>query len=210
MNPLDTLTLRVAPRHTALLVVDMQNDFCAEGGYVSKLGRDVTACQRIVPQLEALVAGARLSGVPVIWIRADYEAEKVPEPMRLRQTQMGRGLSCCIPGSWGAEPFALRSQAGEAVVTKHSYSAFIGTDLDATLRGMGVRSLVVAGVQTNVCIESTIRDAHSLGYYLIVPRDGVASHMAYEHEATLRNVAFLFGDVVDSAELLGHWQPRAA
>ena len=210
MTPLETLSQRVAPRHTALLVIDMQNDFCAEGGYVSKLGRDVTACQAIVPRLETLIAGARRFGVPVLWVQADYGSERVPEPMRLRQSQMGRGFTCCVEGSWGAAPFGLVPGSDEATVVKHSYSGFIGTDLDLRLRAMRVRSLVVAGVQTNVCVESTIRDAHSRGYYSVVPRDAVASHMASEHEATLRNVAFLFGDVVETPDLLNLWEPRAA
>lgn len=210
MSLLETLEDRAAAASAAILVVDMQNDFCAEGGYISKLGRDTSACRRIVPALSGLVAAARGAGMPVIWLQARYDAGDVPEPMRLRQAQMGGGMTCCAEGSWGAEPFGLEPEAEDVVVIKHTFSGFVGTPLDEILRERGVRSIVLAGVQTNVCVESTLRDAHAHGYYVIVPRDAVASHMPDEHSATLRNVAFLFGDVVETDDLVRLWGGQSA
>lgn len=206
---LESLGDKLDPRHTALLVVDMQNDFCASEGYVAKVGRDVSRCQAAVKPISQLVDAARASGVRVAWVQAQYDPDKIPEPMRVRLNKMGNGVFACLGGSWGAEPYGVTPAKGETVVVKHCFSGFSGTDLDRLLREGGIRSLVIVGVQTNVCVDSTLRDAHSRGYYIVVPRDGVASHMKEAHEATLINVAFCYGDVVDSADVLKHWMGPA-
>lgn len=196
-------------RRTALIVVDMQNDFCADGGYVSRLGRDPAACRAIVPALGELIAAARSAGIPVLWLVADYDPQTVPAAMRARQAEMGMTDICCARGSWGAAPFGVVPAAGEPVIVKHCYSGFIGTDLRDRLEALGVETLVFTGVQTNVCVESTLRDAHSLGYYPVVVDDCVASHMPAQHEATLANVRFLLGYVAESAALKREWQAGA-
>jgi len=193
-------------RRTALVVVDMQNDFCADGGYVSKLGRDPAACRAIVPKLAELIAAARAKRVPVYWLMADYDQNAVPAAMRARQSEMGMAaVTCCARGSWGAAPFGVAPEAGEPVIVKHCYSGFAGTDLDQRLRQAGVETLVFTGVQTNVCVESTLRDAHSRGYFPVLVSDCVASHMTAQHDATVANVRFLFGYVAGSAELKTAW-----
>jgi len=193
-------------RRTALVVVDMQNDFCADGGYVSKLGRDPAACRAIVPKLSELIAAARAGGVPVYWLMADYDQTAVPAAMRARQSEMGMAeITCCARGSWGSAPFGVAPEAGEPVIVKHCYSGFAGTDLDQRLRQAGIETLVFTGVQTNVCVESTLRDAHSHGYFPVLVSDCVASHMAAQHEATVANVRFLFGYVAESTQLEVEW-----
>ncbi len=202
---LKSLAERLGPGRPALLVVDMQNDFCAEGGYVSRLGRDVGACGRIVPALRDLIASARAADVPVIWLMAEYEHDAITRPMLAKQREMGVADVCCAQGSWGAAPFGVAPEPGEPVVVKHRYSGFVGTDLDALLAERGVQTLVIAGVQTNVCVESTLRDGHSRGFYIVLAGDCVASHMPAQHDATLANVGFLLGDVTDGATIAGHW-----
>ena len=91
------------------------------------------------------------------------------------------------------------------LTTKHTYSGFAGTDLAARLAALGRKTLVFTGVQTQVCVESTLRDAHSLGYFCVVPQDAVGSHTPALHEATLNNVRFLFGDVCASADVRKAW-----
>ena len=93
----------------------------------------------------------------------------------------------------------------EPVIEKSCYSAFVGTDVEEQLRRRGVRTLVFAGVQTNVCVESSLRDAVSRGFYAVLASDCVASHTAPLHEATLNNVRFLFGDVLDRAAITRVW-----
>lgn len=207
MSFLATLAERLAPSHSALLIVDMQNDFCAAGGYVEKvLGKDAGQCRAVVAPIAALADRARTARVPVLWVRADYSPDKVPPHMALKAHERGSAAPFCHGGTWGAEFFELGPAAGEAVIDKHCFSAFIGTTLERRLREADIRTVVLAGVQTNVCIESTLRDAASLGFHVVVPTDCVASHAPVLHDATLKNVAFLFGDVLPSTEVARIWQ----
>ncbi|MDB5410596.1 MAG: isochorismatase family protein [Rhodospirillales bacterium] len=206
---LTSVEARLAPGHTALLVIDMQNDFCAEGGYVeTSIGRDASACRAVAAPIAGLVADARSAGVPVVWVAANYETARLPAGMQAISRQRGITTVCCAPGSWGAALFRLAALPGEAIVEKSCYSGFRGTNLETLLRSMAVRSLVLAGVQTNVCVESTLRDGHSLGFYMVLAEDCVASHMPDLHEATLKNARFLLGDVLTRRDIAGHWGAR--
>ena len=201
-----SLSAQVAPAHAVVLVVDMQNDFCAAGGYVDRvIKRDLTTCREVARPVNGLVAAARAAKVPVIWLRANYARDLVPEPMRAKLERQNIADVCCAAGSWGADWYGVAPAPGEPVVEKHCYSGFMGTDLQERLRKLRVRTLVFAGVQTHVCVESTLRDAHSLGYYCVVPEDCVASHTPPAHQATLASVKFLFGEVTTLAELTTIW-----
>lgn len=197
---------RLSGASSALLVIDMQNDFCAPGGYISSLGIDVSPIAPIVPCLAKLIDEARQAGVPVIWVFAQYEDHLIPRSMLARKQQQGVKSVCCAKGSWGGEPFGVSPADGERVILKHNYDAFHQTDLDQTLRDLGVETLVFAGVQTNVCVESAVRHAHSLGYYTIIAADCVASHMQAQHEASLKTLGFLFADLLDSDSIARNWR----
>src|SRR5262249_6123050 len=113
---------RVAPGHTALLVIDLQNDFVSEGGYIEKVvGRNTAACRAILPAATALIDAARQAKVPVIWVVADYSHGKIPVPAQARLARQGWKEVCCAPGSWGHDFAGPRPQAGETVITKHSF-----------------------------------------------------------------------------------------
>jgi ureidoacrylate peracid hydrolase len=196
----------VDPAHTALLVIDMQNDFCAEDGYATvQLKKDLSPCRATVAPIMRTVEAARGAGVPVLWVRAHYDDSYIAPPMRARNKMMGATATCCAEGSWGADFFGVEPAEGEPVINKHRFNAFFETGLHERLQGMGVRSLVLTGVQTNVCIESTYREAFSLGYFLAIPEDGVASHTPPSHEASMANFRFLFGEVTSSDELTEIW-----
>lgn len=197
----------VAPAHCAVVVIDMQNDFCAPGGWTETVvKKDISSCKPAAEATQNLVAAARAAGVPVLWVRADYSPERLPAPMQARNQRMGMTQVCCAPGTWGADWYVVRPAPGEAVLTKHCFSGFMGTHLDGELRKRGVRSIVFAGVQSHVCVESTLRDAHSHGYYCVVAQDCVASHTPPAHEVMLANARFLFGEVSDSASLAEIWK----
>lgn len=205
-EPLATREARLDPAHTAVLVIDMQHDFCAEDGYVERVvGRSTAACRDLVAPLSAFLASARAVGVPVIWVRAIYDPERLPPGIRAKQLQNGPQV-CCGTGSAGAEFFGVAPTEGELVADKHSYSAFVGTELGDRLRAMGLRSLVFTGVQTNVCVETSLRDAVCEGFYAAIASDCVASHAPALHDATLANVGALFGDVLPAAEMISAWQ----
>lgn len=200
---------RLAPGRTALVVVDMQNDFCAPGGYIAgALGRDVSGLAPIVPGIEALLAGARGAGMPVLWLAARYEEALVPPSMLAQKRRLGIEATCCRAGTWGADFFGVRPVEGEWVFEKHTYSGFSNPDFAAHLGRLGVQALVFCGVQTNVCVESTLREAHARGFDVALAADAVASHAPQLHEATLANVRFLFGDVVPAAEIVAGWRAR--
>ncbi|HLG87767.1 MAG TPA: isochorismatase family cysteine hydrolase [Alphaproteobacteria bacterium] len=200
------LSERVAPRHTVLLVVDMQNDFCGAGGFIERvIKKDAGACRRVAEPIDRLVAVARATGVPVLWLRANYEPSGLPENMRARLVEHGISDGCCIPGTWGYDWYGPRPAPNERIIEKRCYDGFVGTSLDAECRALGVRTILLSGVQTNVCVEATLRHAHALGYYCVVAEDCVASHTAAAHEATLAAIRSLLGDVVPLAEVARLW-----
>jgi ureidoacrylate peracid hydrolase len=202
---------RYAPAHTALLIVDLQQDFCSPGGYISALGKDVVPIAAVVAPVQRLLAAARAAGAPVAWLTACYEDDLVPPGMLRRKREMRVERVCCAEGSWGAALLpGLEPAKGEPIIVKHSYSGFSNPGLEAFLRQHGVESLVLCGVQTNICVESTLRDGHSRGYHIGVAADAVASHTPPLHEATLANVRFLFGDVLPAADFMGFWSGEAA
>ena len=197
----------VEPAHTAVLVIDMQNDFCAPGGHTEvNLGKDVADCQAAVAPIERLVASARRAGAPVVWIKADYDRAYLSPPIHARQVARGIAEAYCVSGTWGAAFYRVSPEEGDLVIEKHRHSAFIGTPLDRVLRDRGIRTVVVAGVQTHVCVESSLRDASARGYYVVVPGDCVGSFDRDLHDKTLRCVAMHFGEVVESAALLASWR----
>ncbi len=195
------------PRHsTALLLIDMQNDFCAKGGYIDVvMGKDTSAADGIRSAVTRLLNAARAAGIPVIWIKADYSPKNIPASMQRKLQRRGITAVCCEPGTWGSDWFCVRPESGESIVVKHAYGGFIGTQLDDLLRKQNIDTLVFAGVQTQVCVESTVREAHSLGYMSIVAQDAVASHTPVLHEASLANIRFLFGDTYPVEAIAAVW-----
>lgn len=203
---LQTADERLKPAGSAVVVIDMQNDFCAEGGYVETVvGRDAGPCRAVAEPIGGLVSDARAAGVPVIWVRADYRPETLPSGMLAKQRERSDAV-CCAPRSWGYAFYGVAPSDDEAVFDKHCYSAFVGTELEAHLRAAQIETLVFAGVQTNVCVETSFRDAVCRGFYGVLAVDCVASHAPPLHEATIANIGFLFGDVLPREAIAGHWK----
>lgn len=211
---LRTLEEKVAPGHTALIMVDVQNDFCATGGFLDRTygprGFQMHDIQAMVPRLEGLLAAARKAGLLRIFIQSYYDDCYLSDPMVEMMERDGRDLPLCLKGSWGADFYHIRPQEGEIVVNKHRFNAFEGTDLDLVLRNHQIRTLVLTGVATNVCVESTLRAGFFKNYYIVCPGDCVASYNASLHQATLQNVSCYFGVVTESETLCRLWAPRVA
>lgn len=207
MEILRALPARVDPAHAAVLVVDMQNDFCAEGGYIHKTRKsDMSGSPALAQRISSLVEVARARGVPIVWIRANYEPRFLSPQAILKREERPGGLVCCAGGTWGWEFFEIHPQADDLVIEKHSFSGFFGTDLDRLLRFRGIKTLIMTGVATNTCVESTLRDAFFLGYYIVLVEDCCASTAQHLHQATLDNVRANFGDVRPAAELTQAWR----
>jgi ureidoacrylate peracid hydrolase len=131
---LSTLEQKVLPAHAALLVVDVQNDFVADGGFFDQVGADVKTIQRAIPPLAQLVDRAREAGVLVVFIQAIYDPQYLSAPMRERDLRVGRRMPRCLTGSWGADFHAIAPRPNEPVVIKHRYSAFANSELDDLLK----------------------------------------------------------------------------
>jgi nicotinamidase-related amidase len=204
---LTTLDDRLEPAHCALLVIDMQNDFCAEDGYLHRLtGADMSPNAALADRIMSLVDTARAADVPVIWVVACYDPDKVSESQLARQRAAGISDTCCESGSWGSGFFGVTPAPDEPVVTKYCYDGFFRTGLDALLKERGVRSVVATGVATHICVDSTVRGALFHGYYAVVPADCVGGYPAAAHDASLRCLGGLFADVTDMAAVAAAWR----
>jgi ureidoacrylate peracid hydrolase len=210
---LRTLREKVESGHSALLIVDVQNDFCAEGGGMHREGRDLSLAQAMVPRLAALIEQARTAGVPCIWIRNVYNhapnfylSEVWLEQALRRRKGAYVEYPMCERDGWGGDFYQVRPNPDEAIVVKHRYGAFECTDLDLVLRSRGIRTVIMTGVATNVCVETTARQAFLRDYYVVFTSDCTATYSQVEHDATLANIDNFFGQVAASSEIVACWQ----
>jgi nicotinamidase-related amidase len=200
------------PDHTAVVVIDVQHDFCsADGAMATVLGLDLSPIQRRVPDVNALVADARALGVPVVWVREAFLRDRMTSHQRRLYTD-GDGIWLVGEGTEGAGWYAELTSPlpGEPVVTKRNYDAFSNTDLDLLLRGLGVRTVVMAGFTTNVCVETGARQAYVKGYDLVVVSDCTAAPSQAEHDASLVNIGKYFGAVLDRHAVADAWRRHRA
>ncbi|HEY2317845.1 MAG TPA: isochorismatase family cysteine hydrolase [Solirubrobacteraceae bacterium] len=203
----------VAPAHTALVVVDMQRDFCAPAGAFDRLGIDISMYPPMVPRLVRLVEAGRAAGVPIVFVlmtvlpgRASESPAQIRFNLRMHLNLAdGAALSYTADGSEGQQLIAeLREQPGDLIVKKYRSSGFWGTNLDLLLRSNGIQSVVVAGCTTEGCVESTARDAMFNDYYVVIAEDCVASDDHAQHDASMLLMRHRF-DIATSEQILGEW-----
>ena len=204
----------VDPAHTALLVVDMQRDFCEPGGAFDELGVDLSMYPPLIPRIARMISGARRAGVQVIFIQMTVLPGRLSESpaqirfnLRLHLSSHGEvePLRYAADGSAGQEILPELAPAdGDAVVKKYRSSGFWGTNLDMLLRSNGIESVVVTGCTTEGCVESTARDALFNDYYVVIAEDCVASDDRAQHEASLLLMRHRF-DMAGSEEVLRVW-----
>lgn len=201
---------RYDPAHTALIVVDVQNDFCAPTGSLATLGFDISAVQQIIPRLQQLASTARAVGVPVIFVQTLHD-DTTDSPQWLGRVGEGPGTErtglTCRTGSWGSEFYAIDPAPGDVIVTKNRFSAFVGTNLDMILRTRGVASLLFTGVTTETCVESSLRDGLFHEYYVSLVEDCTASYREEAQRASVDIIAANFGTVLSSNQIVGLWRP---
>ncbi|MGV7031004.1 cysteine hydrolase family protein [Methylobacterium symbioticum] len=182
-------TVRLDAARTAVVVVDMCNDFCKPGGAMVLPGYE-----RLLGPQRAIIAAARSVGAPVVWVHDSHRRNLRRDREWLKRTPH------CVEGTWGVEIIAdLEARDDEIHVVKHRYSAFFGTDLDVTMKDMLVDQLIVMGVVTNICVRSTVHDAFFLGYEIVVPEDACAATGPREQASSLYDIATHFGVVSDAA-----------
>jgi nicotinamidase-related amidase len=207
----------VDPRHTALLVVDMQRDFCVPGWAFDRLGVDISMYPAMIPRLARLIEGARAAGVPLVYVQMTVLPNRASES----PAQIRFNLRLHLPSHGELEPLQyaaddsegqgfvdeLAAQPGDLVVKKYRSSGFWGTNLDMLLRSNGIKSIVMTGCTTEGCVESTARDALFNDYYVVIAEDCVASDDREQHEASLLLMRHRF-DVAASDEIFAIWSGR--
>jgi nicotinamidase-related amidase len=185
------------PRVSALVVIDMQRDFIETGGFGESLGNDVSRLAAIVPTVARLIAGCRAAGIPVIHTKEYHRPDlsDCPSAKRNRgnpslrigdEGPMGRLLVSGEPGTEIVE--ALAPIQGEAVIEKPGKGAFYRTELSDVLESLGARTLLLAGVTTEVCVQTTMREANDRGYDCLLVEDATESYFAEFKAATLAMV----------------------
>ena len=189
---------------TAVVIIDMQNGFCHPQGSFAKAGADVSGCGAAAPGCGELVALARAAGLPVAWTRAIHR-DDLSDWRMLTEVPMYAGLigvGSCVEGSWDAAFVdGLAPADGELVVSKSRFSPFYETGLEPWLRQRGVENLLIGGVGTSACVESTVRDAsqRDFGTYVVAEATGDISATAHEH--SLHIMGSLFGWTVSLADV---------
>lgn len=208
-----TLEEKVDPAHAAVLVIDMQNDFCAGGGMGEREGFDISAVQAMARRLPDFLDRARASNLPVIFVRNIYSTDGnryLSDAWLEQAARMRKGsytlYPVCGEHHWGGEFYGgLAPGSNDQVITKHRFNAFHNTDLDLFLKNRGIRTLIFTGCLTNVCVETTAREAFMRDYYVVVTSDGTAAYSDQDHSASLNNIDRFFGQVAQIGELTAAW-----
>jgi ureidoacrylate peracid hydrolase len=200
-----TLAEKVSPAHTAVLIIDMQKDYCCEGGSFDRRGFDTTAARELAPRLNLFLDKTRKALGRIVHIKMTKIAALASEANAEHYRRLG--LKRVYDPSY-SEFFEIVPLENEIIIPKHSYSAFHDTYLDQYLRSNGVKTLVLTGIATNVCVEAAARDAFVRDYHVVVPRDLTEGSSPDAKEASLKNIDLFFGEVIDSAVLLDCWGGR--
>ncbi|MBM7570223.1 cysteine hydrolase family protein [Aquibacillus albus] len=194
---------------SALVIIDVQNDFCHERGAAAINGGDVSGPQEFVPRLKNLIEYAHASDIPVFFVGNNHDQTTNSKVSMWRKKQHKKKY--CETGSWGAKFYGVQPTDKDIVIVKHRYSAFIRTDLELRLRAMGCESLLMTGVATSTCVESTLRHGFMLDFHTILVKDCTANNLATSdaYDATLYNVERHFGWISDSEEICTALEERS-
>ncbi|HWY87331.1 MAG TPA: isochorismatase family cysteine hydrolase [Gemmataceae bacterium] len=201
--------------NTALLVVDMQIDFCGAGGFIDLQGCDISLTRAAIEPTQRVLAAMRKFGFYILHTREGHRSDlsDLPANKQWRSRQLGVGIG--DPGpcgrflirgepGWAIIP-ELAPQPGEPIIDKAGKGAFFATDLDLILHGRGIQNIVLAGITTDVCVHSTMREANDRGYECLLLGDCCGATVKENHEAALRTIQIgggIFGVVSDSQRLL--------
>ncbi len=200
----------VNPKNTVVLVVDIQNDYCSERGALGKIGLNMHPVQAIIPQIETFLNIARKYKLPVIWIRAIEDPRYLKKNMAFKIQSAPDPINIATPGTWGFEYYKIHPLRGEPQVIKKGYDAFSSSKLRMLLRLRRIKNVIILGVYTAVCVDTTVRSAHRIGYHVVVPKDLVSmpKERLNLHEAALINMDIIFAHLMTSKEISAIWKNK--
>ena len=205
---LRTLAEQVEPKHTALLIIDPQKDFCAPDGALARIFRqDVSRIPDAVNRLNIFIQKARQAGVLVVWVRLVISDDKRRPNVKAMRGD-GDAIMVAREGSDGINWYSeiVQPLPTEHIVTKWSYDAFADTELDLLLSSKGVKTLLFTGFATNVCVETTARDGYIKGYYVVLVSDCTEAYTRQEYESAVFNIKTYFGKVATTNDVIRIWK----
>lgn len=228
------LEVRISAPTAALVLIDVQNDFCASNGATGRLATSMAMIGIAVDQIKRLLQAARDAGLFIVHVRAEYGPlfRAAGSPYRFpkrdsREPAVWTASAAdgppadafpttiaevCLPGSWGsAFVDGIEPRNDEAVISKHRFSAFADTGLDHLLRARAINTIILAGVTTNCCVETTAREAVMRDFQVVIASDCVAvkDHLKDLHDASLESLGLYFGLVRPSQDLIAIWQKKS-
>jgi ureidoacrylate peracid hydrolase len=215
--------ISIDPARSAVIVVDMENDFAAKGGMFDRAGIDISGAQKAIAPIAKVLAAGRQAGLKIIYLKMGYRpdlSDLGPNDSvnRIRHLKFGVGQKIQAPDgresrvlirdTWDTDIVPeLQPQLNDIVIYKTRFSGFYQTDLDAKLKKLGIKHLIVTGVTTSVCVESTVRDAMFRDYLCVLLQDCMSEPIGHDlprsnHDASLLNAEMLFGWVSSSDQFI--------